>query len=48
MIDPVVWIESLCSTQDETDEVFLGFLGGTVAEVRPGVEGLGFSFSRHV
>jgi hypothetical protein len=27
MIDPVVWIESLCSTQDETDEVFLGFFG---------------------
>jgi hypothetical protein len=28
MIDPVVWIE-ICSTQDETDEVFLGFFGVT-------------------
>jgi hypothetical protein len=28
MIDPVVWIE-ICSTQDETDAVFVGFLGGT-------------------
>lgn len=39
MIDPVVWIE-ICSTQDETDEVFLGFVGETEAEVRPGVEGV--------
>jgi hypothetical protein len=39
MIDPAVWIE-ICSTQDETDAVFLGFLGGTVTEVKPGVEGV--------
>jgi len=27
-------------TQDETDEVFLGFFGETVPEVMPGVEGV--------
>ena len=40
MIDPGVWIERVLFTQDVTDEVFLGFFGETVPEVRPGVEGV--------
>ena len=46
MIDPGVWIVERCSTQDETDEVFLRIVGETESELLGrGSKGLGFSLA---